>query len=343
VIHASDGQACRRRVYDYTVSSSASPRVKASSSVHSRRAAYLLLVLLALVWGAHWVVVKTGLHYMPPLTYGVLRLVGGLLTVVAILGAQRRLRLPPRSDLPIVLSTGTLQVAAGIVLMNFALQAVPAGRSSVLTFSTPLWVALILWLFFRKRLGAAEILGLGLGIAGILVLVNPTVINWGIPLEVAGTLGLILMAMLWAVVTLHIRRHVWGLTTFDLQPWILLTALVPVGIAALLLERGRSIDWNPVTVLILLYSGPLATAFANWASQSITRSLGPIGATTGFLATPVVGLICGSVFLHETLGPIDLLGFGLVLGGIAATSLIAPSTSQAAPASGKPPQATGPV
>ena len=299
--------------------------VKPQSGVHARRVALVLLVLLALVWGAHWTVVKLGLQYMPPFTYGVLRLVGGVLTIVAILAFQRRLRLPPRGDLPIVISVGVLQVTAGIVLMNFALQIVPAGRSSVLAFSTPLWVALLLWLVFRKVPRRAELIGVALGIAGIIALLHPAAIDWGEPFQVVGTLALVLQAVLWAVVTLHIRRHTWRATPLDLQPWILLTALVPVAIAALLLEQGREVDWQPITVLILLYSGPLATAFANWASQSITRSLGSVASTTGFLATPVVGLATASIVLQEPLGLIDLAGFGLVLGGIAAASLTAPA------------------
>jgi drug/metabolite transporter (DMT)-like permease len=82
------------------------------------------------------------------------------------------------------------------------------------------------------------------------------------------------------------------------------------------------VDWQLATVLILLYSGPLATVFANWASQSITRSLGPQASATGFLAVPVVGLVSGWLVLGEQLGPVDVLAFTLVLGGVAAASLL---------------------
>ena len=71
--------------------------------------------------------------------------------MVAILGVQRRIRRPPREDLPIVFSVSIFQIAAGVLIMNFALQAVPAGRSSVLLYAMPLWVALLLWAFFRIR------------------------------------------------------------------------------------------------------------------------------------------------------------------------------------------------
>jgi len=311
------------------VTTSSDRRAPAPSAVHGRPAALVLLALLALVWGVHWVVVKQGLHYLPPLTYGALRMLGGLLTMVVILGLQGRLRRPPRHDLPIVASVSLLQIAAGVLIMNFALQAVPAGRSSVLVYAMPLWVALLLWAFFRTPPRRTEAVGLVLGLGGILVLVNPTVINWGIPLELAGTLALVVNGILWAAVTIHIRRHTWLSAPLDLQPPMLLIATVPIVLAAVVLEQGRDIRWEPAAILALLYSGPLATAFANWASQSITRSLGPLASAMGFLATPVVGLVSGAVFLHESLGLIDLAGFALVLGGIAITSLIPPPRTTA--------------
>jgi len=94
-----------------------------------------------------------------------------------------------------------------------------------------------------------------------------------------------------------------------------------MAVAAFLLEPGAEVNWQPITVLVLLYSGPLATAFATWASQSITRSMGPQASATGFLAVPVVGLISGAIILGEKLGPVDILGFGTVLAGVAVTSV----------------------
>jgi drug/metabolite transporter (DMT)-like permease len=305
------------------VSTPPSPVTRPAAAVHSRTAALVLLALLSLVWGVHWVVVKIGLDYMPPFTYATLRVAAGLVTMVALLGAQGRLRRPPRGDVSIVLSVGVAQIAAGVLIMNLALQAVPAGRSSVLVYTMPLWVAVLLAVFFRVRPRPNELAGLALGLAGIVVLVNPSVIDWSVPGEVWGTLALVFNAVLWAAVTIHVRRHHWIATPLELQPWQLLAALVPCAVFAVALEVGEPVVWTPVTVLVLLYSGPLATAFATWASQSITRSLGPQASATGFLAVPVIGLVSGAVVLGEELGIVDLAGFGLVLGGIAVTSLLA--------------------
>jgi len=298
------------------------PTPAAAQPVVSRNVALILLAMLSVVWGVHWVVVKQGLHYFPPLTYGALRLFTALLTMVAILGPMRRIRRPPRADVPVILSVGLVQMAISILIMNFALQAVPAGRSSVLAYAMPLWVAVLLFLMFRVVPRRNEILGILLGVTGVAILVNPGVIDWSNPAEVVGTLALVSYGVMWAGVTIHIRRHTWHSSPLELQPWMLLLATVLVGAAALLFERGRTIDWQAGAIFALLYSGPLATAFAYWASQSITRSLGPISSAMGFLATPVVGLVAGAIILGESLGPLDILGFGLVISGIAAASLI---------------------
>lgn len=292
------------------------------AAVHSRAAALALLSLLTLVWGVHWVVVKTGLQYMPPLTYASLRVSTGLFTMVGLLAVQGRLRRPDRANMPIMLSVGLGQIGAGIALQVLALQVVPAGRSSVLVYTMPLWVAVLLAVAFQVRPRRNELVGLVLGIGGLVALLNPAVIDWGSGAELLGTLGLLANAVLWAGVTIHVRRHHWTQSPLELQPWMLLIALVPLTVLALVLEPGRAIRWEPITVVILLYSGPLATAFAYWASQAITRSLGAQASGTGFLATPVVGLASGALLLGESLGIVDVAGFVLILAGIAVTTLL---------------------
>lgn len=292
-----------------------------AGAIHSHTAALVLLGLLSLVWGTHWVVVKVGLDYLPPFTYAALRVASGLAVTVALLGLQRRLRLPARADLPIVLSVGLGQVAAGVLIMNVALQVVPAGRSSVLYYTMPLWVALILAIVFRARPRPLEFLGVILGITGIAALLSSTAIDLSVTEELAGTLLLLANAVMWAGVTIHVRRHRWTGTPLDLSPWQLLVALILIVPLAVILEAGQGVRWELVTVLVLLFSGPLATSFATWASQSITRSLGPQATGTGFLAVPVVGFASGAIVLQESLTAVDLIGFGLVLTGIAVTAV----------------------
>jgi drug/metabolite transporter (DMT)-like permease len=294
----------------------------AEAVIHSRAAALVLLALLTLIWGVHWVVVKTGLQYMPPLTYASLRVGSALLTMVGLLAVTGRLRRPDRANVPIMASVGLGQIGAGVAIQVLALQAVSAGRSSVLLYTMPLWVALLLAVVFRVRPRRNELVGLVLGIGGLAALLNPAVIDWQSVGELLGTFGLLLNAVIWAAVTIHVRRHRWTQSPLELQPWMLLIALMPLVVLALVLEPGRAIRWEPITIGILLYSGPLATALGFWASQAITRSLGAQASGTGFLATPVVGLASGALLLNESLGLADVVGFVLILAGIGVTTLL---------------------
>jgi drug/metabolite transporter (DMT)-like permease len=323
------------------VSHSPSPTAGGASApgaaVHGRPGALVLLALLTLIWGFHWVVVKVGLEYLPPFTFGALRVGLALATLVALLGVQRRLRRPDPANRSIVLSVGLGQIGAGVALQVLALQVVDAGRSAVLLYTMPLWVAVLLAAVFAIRPRRSEVAGLVLGIGGLAALLNPAVVDWASTAELLGTLGLLLNSVIWAAVTIHVRRHRWTQSPLELQPWMLLAALAPLASLALALEPGAAVRWEPITFLVLLYSGPLATAFAFWASQSIVRSLGAQASATGFLATPVVGLASGALVLGESLSLVDIAGFGLILAGIGVTSLLPARGQESAPAPDRPP------
>ena len=282
----------------------------------SRDRAFVLQLLLAIVWGVHWVVVKVGLAYVPPFSYGALRVAVAAIAMAVLLGAQGRIRRPPRHDLPVLLAMGLGQMAAQIALMNLALMVLPAGRSAILLFSMPLWVVLIQILVLHRPPASRELVGLALGLLGLAVLVSPASLPSMTPSVVLGIAMLLGAAIIWASTLLIVRGHRWEASTLDLTLWELLVAFVPLAVLALVVEGGRSIEWGIPAVAVILYSGLIATAFAYWASQSIQRALPPSMAAIGFLAVPVVGLISGAVLLGETVGIADLAAAAITLTGI---------------------------
>lgn len=280
--------------------------------------AWLLLLGLVIIWGSHWVVVKVGLETIPPFTYGVLRLLGGMAVLAALMAATGRLRLPDRSDLPIILSYGLLAVALGIAMMNLSLPYIPAGRSSILAYTIPLWVVPVMVVVARVLPTRAELAGLVLGLLGLILLLNPAAIDWGSSGALLGSLLLVAGAFGAAIALVHVRTHPWTGTPFDTQIWQLLVALLPMVLLMLVLEGDElgSVSWDLPTALAVLYSGPLATAFAFWASQMIVRALGPLTTGIGYLGAPLVGVIAGIIVLGETLTTLDLVGIAVTGLGI---------------------------
>ena len=286
-----------------------------------RSRTYFLLACLALIWGLHWPLTKIALRDWPSFTYGAMRIAAGLATVLAVQAARGQLKRPDRRDWSILISVGLGQMAGLIVFMNLALPQIAAGRSSILAYTTPLWVAVIQIAAMRGVANARQLVGLLAGLLGIGLLMNPMAIDWRSSGQVVGSAELIGSALISAVTTIHIRHHKWHSTPMDLEPWQLMVALVPVAIAAIAFDTGKPIHLNPVSIGLVFYSGVLATAIAYWLSQSIARSLTPLATAMGFLAVPVVGLLSSSALLGEPLTLLDLTGFVTTIAGILIVSL----------------------
>ena len=283
--------------------------------------ACLLLAAIILLWGANWPIMKVGVTLIPPLWFAFLRILLGGISIAMLVAAMGRLKLPPRHDLPVVFSLGLLQMGLFLLLITVAVRFVPAGRSALLAYTHPLWVAPGAVLFLGERLGAAKLLGLALGLSGLLALFNPLGFPWSDPEAVLGNGLLMLGALFWGIAILHARRHRWVESPLALAPWQMLVAAPPVLLVALLLEGPAEIRWSPEVAAILLYNGPIATAFCYWASVTVTRALPALTTSIGFLGVPVMGVVLSILFLGERLTWSLASGLVCILGGLALVNL----------------------
>ena len=150
-------------------SPAATARRPAESSL-SRRVMYGLLAVVVVSFGVNWPVMSAGVRHISPVWMGAFRVGSSLLVFACMAVARGRLRLPPRSDWPIVASLALFGMSAVNILVFTALQIVPPGRSSVLTWTTPLWAVPIAAVFLGDRMTRSRWAGLALGIAGVVVL-----------------------------------------------------------------------------------------------------------------------------------------------------------------------------
>jgi drug/metabolite transporter (DMT)-like permease len=283
--------------------------------------AWLLLGGVILVWGLHWSIIKIGLERMPPMTYAMLRVLLGAIVLALLMRRRGRLALPDRRDLPVVLSYGLLAIGAATALMTLALMTAPAGRSSILMYTLPLWVVPLMAWLTASMPTRRELAGLALGLGGLVLLLNPVAMDWSAPGALAASAMLLIGAMVSAVALVHVRLHPWQGTPFDVQLWQLLVALVPLTVLAFLSEAPMSVSWDLRTVIMLLYSGVLATAFAYWANQSATIAVGPVVTSITYLGVPVVGVLGGALILGEAIPLTDLLGMVVIGAGISLVAL----------------------
>jgi drug/metabolite transporter (DMT)-like permease len=139
-----------------------------------RRRASLLVACLVLIWGCNWPVNKVVLSHISPLWFACLRVAMGSVSLFLVQAFRTEgVKLPARADLPVVLSIGLVQVAAVMALVQLGLANVPAGRSAILSYTTPVWVVPGAILILGERLRLAKLIALLLGLAGVAVMFNP--------------------------------------------------------------------------------------------------------------------------------------------------------------------------
>ena len=261
---------------------------------------------------------KLGLADIPPMTFAVIRMVLGAVCMFGVLAARGApVRLPDRRDLPIVLTVGLLQMGAFLALVTVALQFVSAGRSSILAYTTALWVVPGAALFLGERLNGSKLAGFLLGMAGVAVMFNPAAFDWTNRDVLIGNGLLMLAAMLWAAQIIQVRGHRWHASPLELAPWQFTVAAIALFPIALVMDAGRSVNWTGQSAAVLFYNGPIATAFCFWAVVTVNRALPAITTSLGTLGVPVAGVAASAVMLGEPVTFTNLTGLVLILGGLA--------------------------
>jgi drug/metabolite transporter (DMT)-like permease len=217
----------------------------------------------------------------------------------------------------VLLSITLLHMVGFNLLASWGLGLVPTGRTVVLAYTTPLWVVPGAALLLGERLTARRMVGVGVGLAGLVLLFNPLALDWDQRAAVLGNLAILAAAVLWAASILHIRGHRWRSTPFDLLPWETLLATAVLAPLAYAIAGPPAFTVDAPLAVLLVYAGVPGTALAYWEVAMASRYLPAITTSLGLLATPVVSTLVAAVWLHE-LPTADVLGaMGLILGGIA--------------------------
>ena len=296
----------------------------------SRRKALVLFIILIVVWGINWTVVKLIVQEIPPIWSAAIRM---LIAAAAALIAQcvsGQFIIPKRHDLSIILVIMLFNMVAGSVLMALGVQFVSVGRSVVLGYTTPLWVAPGAWFFLHESLARRQIIGVLIGLCGLMALFNPLALDWTNSHIVAGNIMLLSSAFSWAITILFIRSYVWHSTPFQLLFWQCLPAGLILTVMALSIEGPLSFTLTPSLAALLFYCGVPATALAYWAMAIINSSLPATTTSLSLLITPVVGIGGSLIFLGERIDPALVIAAALILTGIGLGAF--PQKNKSAPA-----------
>jgi drug/metabolite transporter (DMT)-like permease len=288
-----------------------------------------LFAVVVVAWGLNWTVTKLIVTEMTPLWAAAIRTGIAAITLLPVLALTGQFIIPKRGDVPVILAISLFHMVAFSALMTAGLKYVPVGRSVVLGYTTPLWVAPAAWFFLDEQLPPQRIAGIALGIAGLVFMFNPTVLNWSDHQAILGNGLLLLSALAWSVSILYTRAHRWIATPFQLVFWEVLLATVILTALAFAFEGRPKITWTTTLVVALGYSGIVGNVLGFWAMAVVNRSVPATTTSIGILATPIVGIVSSAVFLRETIDAQLIIAAGVILLGVLVATINLPKPGRA--------------
>lgn len=275
-----------------------------------------MLCLVVLAWGVNWPITKMIVRDMPPLWATAFRCAIASIALGTLLLASGRFIVPKRGDMPVVLSTSLLHMCAYSTLVAAGLQFLPAGRSIVLGYTTPIWVIIGARIFLSEKITAGKAIGVISGLAGLAMIFSPASLDWGDRRALIGAGLIMLAAFCWAANIIYVRAHKWIASPFQLAFWQAALAFVVLSVTALTVNGVPHVAWTPRLIGLLLFSGIVCTALAYWAMSVANSNLPAVTTSLGLLATPALGIVSGVVILGEPWEPFLLVALALLIGGI---------------------------
>lgn len=284
---------------------------------------WLRVALLSLLWGCSYLLMKLSVAALPPLTVVLLRTLIAAAVLAALLPLLRQ-RLPLRREVLLAcLGMGILNNLVPFTMIIWSQKTIGIGLGSVLNASTPFLTAIAAHLLTQdERLTATRLAGTAIGVAGVAVLMAPTL---GIPGSdgVLLAAGAAMLAALSQALAAIFGRRLRGLRVRPVAAatgQITAAALLSLPLA-LLIDRPWTLPPpSPAIWLVILALGVFCTALAFILYFSILASAGANAAPLAMMLVPVNTTLIGGLLLGERLLPVQWLGTAMVLLGLVVIS-----------------------
>jgi len=275
------------------------------------------LVILSAVWGASFLFMRIATPEFGAIAMIELRATIALAFLLPFFVA--RAALPElRAHWKPICFVGTFTTAVPFCCLAWATLSLTAGSVAIVNATTPMFGALVAWLWLGERLAIRQVAGLLLGFAGVVVLLGDRIGATGSQ-AVAGALTALVASSMYGLGANFTRRYLDRVSSITVATGSMMTA-------SLLLLPGAILTWPsqpvaPEAWLSVVVMGIASTGIAYLLFFRLLRHVGPARALTVTYLVPVFAMLWGGIFLAEPVtgwmlagGTITLIGTSLTTG-----------------------------
>jgi len=270
--------------------------------------AFTALMLLTIIWGYNWVVMKSALQYAGPFQFAALRtFLGAIVLFVVMYFTKRPLGL---KEFPTMLVLGLLQTIGFTGLLIWALVEGGAGKTAVLTYTMPFWVMLFAWPMLGEKVQGWQWLAVLSAVFGMVLIFDPLHIKAdGFSMFLAICSGV--SWALSAIISKKLHQRSPHLDLLNLTAWPMLLGSIPM-VAIALIVPAASIVWSGYFVFSVLFNVFLSGALA-WLLWLYALQILPAGvASMASMLAPVIGVIAAWIQLNEVPNTLESIGMLLI-------------------------------
>ena len=281
---------------------------------------WIYLVVLSLIWGSSFILMKRGLVFYPPQQVAAIRLTVAFMASFPF--AIRGYKSIRRQDWKFMLIPGVVGSGIPALLFAIAQTKINSSLAGMLNSLTPLFTLIVGALFFHFRFSSKHIIGVLLGFVGAagLVLVRAD----GLHFENSEYALLIVIATLFYGISVNtIKTKLGHLHSMTISGMGLLFAGIPYAVYLLFgsdfLFRLQNAPGATTGLGYLITLGVMSTALSNLLYFHMVKISSPLFASAVTYFIPIVALGWG-VMDGEQLQMLHILAFAFILGGVALIS-----------------------
>ena len=280
-----------------------------------------LLLLMVLIWGANYAVIKSAIRELPPQAFNALRLGAASAVFAAALAAKGPKRVA-RADWAALALLGIVGHFVYQLLFMAGIARTTASNSALIIGCSPVAVSVASALAGHERVPRAQWAGVLLSVVGVYLVVGTGAEFGGA--SVAGDLFTLGAVCCWAVYTVGSRPMLARYSPLTVTGLTMIagTALyVPASIPQL-----AQVEWARVPAWAWAWtalSALLALNFAYLIWYTSVQRIGNVRTSAYSNFIPLVALSVAAATLGEPVGTAKLAGAGAILAGVVITRMAA--------------------